>query len=427
MPARSGLEVQGQPEGSGAALRQNERCRQSANRAYQPRTGWNSVGCCGFQALPIGIFPTLRYYFSMTGMGERVAAAIKQAGMTQKEAAAKVNMKTDALSRALSGQRGLAAIELADLAELLHADLHYLITGEADPSRITISARHDYDADTGHRSVSGVVADTTVVSDICLAYKQVEAPGDSLAATVLPRTAHEARESLGEIFVPEFMVRLQRLGVDVVRVEQLSTSYSLTISGRPVIALNSSGNWFYENWSLAHELGHLALGHVGIMPGQANTDMCESQANAFAAELLLPAAEMRARDWGQISREEFASLLWQWGVSTGAVKNRLAALQITVPQHLAELLEWKTQKVLRYYWDGNRQPFLDRITERMTQAAQRHFPDWLKDAHLDAIAAGRMHKNTLAWMLEVDADELEVEEPAPRKLRSADELSALLG
>lgn len=363
----------------------------------------------------------------MTGMGERVAAAIKQSGMTQKEAAAKVNMKADALSRALNGQRGLAAIELADLAELLHADLHYLITGEADPSRITISARHDYDSDTGQRSVSGAVSDSTVVGDICLAYKQVEGLGDAQGPVALPQTAQEARKSLGENFVPDFMLRLQRLGVDVVRVEQLSTSYSFTISRRPVIALNSSGNWFYENWSLAHELGHLVLGHVGVMPGQANTDACESQANAFAAELLLPAAEMKSLDWSKISRAEFASLLWEWGVSTGAVKNRLGALQITVPQHLTELLEWKTQKVLRYYWNGNRQPFLDHITERMTQAAQRHFPEWLKDGHLNAIAAGRMHKNTLAWMLEVDADELEVEEPTPRKLRSADELSALLG
>lgn len=174
-------------------------------------------------------------------------------------------------------------------------------------------------------------------------------------------------------------------------------------------------------------MGHLVLGQLGVMPDQANTDACEGQADAFAAELLLPAAEVKARDWENISREEFASLLWHWGVSTSAIKNRLATLRVTVPLHLTELLDWNTQKVLRYYWRGNRRMYCDHITDRMTQAAQRHFPDWLKDAHLDGIAAGQMHKNTLAWMLDVDADELEVEEPGPRTLRSADELTALLG
>lgn len=363
----------------------------------------------------------------MAGIGERVAAAIKQAGLTQKEAAAKVGMKTDAMSRALRGQRGFAALELADVSAMLNQDLHYLITGESDPHRITVSARHEYDTDTGVRSVSGAVSDSRVLDDICLAYRQVEATGIPPVHPALPETVQEARERLGNSFVPEFISRLEALGVDVARVEHLSTSYSLITSGRPVIALKSSGNWFYENWSLAHELGHLALGHVGVMPGQTNTDACESQANAFAAELLLPAADVRAIDWGDTSREEFASLLWKWGVSTSAIKNRLATLLITAPPHLTELLDWKTQKVLRYYWNDNHQAFRDLITERMTQAAQRHFPDWLKDAHLDGIAAGKMHKNTLAWMLEVDADELEVEEPAPRNLLSADELTALLG
>ena len=62
----------------------------------------------------------------------------------------------------------------------------------------------------------------------------------------------------------------------------------------------------------------------------------------------------------------------------------------------------------------------------MSAASARSFPSWLKDAHLDGIAAGRLQKGTLAWMLGVDPDTLEVEEPPVTLIADAD-LQALLG
>lgn len=375
----------------------------------------------------VGIFPIDRYAGHMSRIGERVSTALQAAGLTQREVAEGVGMKPDALCRALNGQRGFSAIELANLGELLKQDLHYLVTGDVDPNRIVVSARHSYDANSGARTVSGAVSDTTVLEDISLAYRQAVEVGVPPSRPPLGRAAQEARTSLGSDFVTDFMARLEKWGIDVVRVEHLSTAYSMTVCGRPVIALRSSGNWFNENWSMAHELGHLALDHVGVMPNHLQTDACESQANAFAAELLMPAEDFRAQDWLHMTREELASLLWEWGVSTTAVKNRLSGLQIQVPTGIAEVLEFTTQKALRYYWSGAKQAFRDPITERMSLAAQRHFPNWLKDAHLKGIATGKLSKHTLAWMLEVDAEELEVEEPRPQALRDPRELSALLG
>lgn len=363
----------------------------------------------------------------MNGIAERVRDAIKHAGISQKVLAERVEMKTDALSRALNGSRGFAAIELSEIASELGSDLHYLITGESDPARVVLSARHDYDSQTGQRSVSGAVDDGVVIEDICLAYKQVESVAAVPAGPVLPSSPADMREALGVGFTPAFIDRLEAVGVDVVRVEQLSTAYSLTIAGRPLIALNSSGNWFYENWGLAHELAHLALAHEGVMPGASGADSRERDANAFAAELLLPASGFTAVDWADLSRQDLAALLWGWGVSTSAVRNRFESLRMSVPADLGEPLQWSTQKVLRSYWQGNGGFFRDDITMRMSRAAMRHFPGWLKDAHLDGIAAGKMHKNTLAWMLEVDAESLEVVEPARPTLRSVDEITELLG
>ena len=77
------------------------------------------------------------------------------------------------------------------------------------------------------------------------------------------------RAVLGYGFVRPFADRLEKyLGVEVVRVTELSTAYSLTVGGRAVIAVPATGNWFRENWDIAHELGHLIMGHHddGISP-----------------------------------------------------------------------------------------------------------------------------------------------------------------
>lgn len=56
----------------------------------------------------------------------------------------------------------------------------------------------------------------------------------------------------------------------------------------------------------------------------------------------------------------------------------------------------------------------------MTESAERKFPEWLKRAHLEKIAEGRLAKGTLAWILDVDEDELEVEQPAWEELPDAE-------
>lgn len=50
------------------------------------------------------------------------------------------------------------------------------------------------------------------------------------------------------------------------------------------VDLSAKGNWFRENWDLAHELAHL----IGLKS--------EDEANAYAAELLLPAALVQRVD-----------------------------------------------------------------------------------------------------------------------------------
>lgn len=361
----------------------------------------------------------------MHGIGERAQELLERVRPTalHREIAAGIGMTPDAFSRALGGKRAFSSIELACLADLLDADIHWLITGEPDPHRVVIAARHDYDHATGRREVPGREADDQTLRDVVLAYRQtnpVAWPADDL-----PATAGAVRAALGDGFVRPFADRLEgRLRVDVVRVAELSTAYSFTFAGQRVIAVPATGNWFRENWSLAHELGHLALGHHdGGLPA-AEDDQHEAAANAFAAELLLPRGELAAVDWDGVDAPRLAGLIWGWGVSTDALARRLAALELPVAELVHGWAGQPTQRLLRRHRAAD--AGLDEITDRMDAAARRRFPRGLQEEHLKRIAGGDLGKETLAWMLGIPPDALDVDTPAIPDV-SADELARALG
>lgn len=358
----------------------------------------------------------------MTTIGDRVRSAMQSASMQQKQLAERVGMTPDALSRALGGHRGFAAVELAEISRVLDADMHELITGEPDPHRLVLSARHQFDHQTGQRSLDGAEADRGILEGIRLAYTQAD---ELSTASDLPEDLESARRMLRPDFVRPFVGRLDEIGVDVVRVNDLSTAYSFLIEERAVIAIPGTGNWFYENWSLGHELGHLVLGHHGVVKGAPGYEQRESEANAFAAELLLPGSFMRSVSWTGLGLPALAELVWELGVSTDALRRRANALRLELSEQVEEALASSTQKLLRHHWTGAR--YGDPITQRMTEAGERRFPSWLKAAHLERIAAGAVGKGTLAWMLEVGVETLEVDEPAaPEELDDA-ALDELLG
>jgi hypothetical protein len=361
-------------------------------------------------------------------IGQRVAARIAEVSprRTHRAIAEEIGMTPDSFSRALRGQRSFSSIELAQVADLLGADIHWLITGESDPHRLVVAARHEYDFQSGRRDVPGQADDEGTIKDVGLAYQQAD-QGAPLAASILPATVDGVREALGKDFVRSFADRLEScLNIDVVRVAGLSTSYSLSIAGRRVIVLAATGNWFRENWGLAHELGHLVAGHLNDDRSPMVRDADEASSNAFAAELLLPADQMREMDWVDLDAAELARRVWDAGVSTEALARRLLSLAIRCPDLIATWAEQPTQRLLRRHWESPEADG-DPITKRMDDAATRRFPLSLQDAHLAMIASGALGKGTLAWMLGIEADNLEVDVPAASDDIDPDVLASALG
>lgn len=361
----------------------------------------------------------------MPSIGDRVLQSLEQMrpDLRHREVAEQVGMTPDAFSRALSGKRQFASVELARLSEMIGVDVHWLITGHPDPNRLNVAARHDFDHVTGRRTVPGREGDARALEDIALAYRQAFPEPTSSGAW--PKSSAAVREALGPDFVRPFAERLeQHLGIGVVRVAELSTAYSFTVGGRPVIAVPATGNWFRENWDLAHELGHLVLGHHDEGISRAEADRHEAAANAFAADLLLPAETLKGIDWDSMGDEDLARLVWHWGVSTDALCRRLNALTGQVPTCVARWADGPTQRLLRHHLSIDSE--LDEITMRMDQASQRRFPLSLQEAHLERVASGAIGRATLAWMLGIDADALEVDSPEIPEV-DAEDLAAALG
>jgi Zn-dependent peptidase ImmA (M78 family) len=109
--------------------------------------------------------------------------------------------------------------------------------------------------------------------------------------------------------------------------------------GRTIIGVNSWHAHTRQRFTIAHEIGHLEMHpgqpvyvdrevRVNLRAGQANRE--ESQANAFAAELLMPRGPLRAavdallaRNRALTSDDLIGQLAERFEVSTAAMQYRL--------------------------------------------------------------------------------------------------------
>lgn len=332
-------------------------------------------------------------------------------GMSQRQLAERVNMKTDALSRALNGQRGFSSVELARVADELDIDLYWLVTGEPDPHRVRIAARHSWDANQRVRINPGRQRDDELLQRVAETYEAAFPKGPSPSAP-LPDSAPVMREMLGEHFVRNYgEVVEDRFGVDVIRLPMLSTDYSLSIGSRAIVILTTTPYWFRSNWSLTHELAHFALGHHSGGSEPAESD--EAPADQFAADLLLPEDLIIQQDWLQMDERGVAELLWQTGVSTMALKHRLASLGVQVSAEVVGALKQTTPNLIRTNASEEQGVIAGAIqlTVRQQQSAARVFPSVLVDALQRRVESGAVSPEHLAWVLDVPVDELDFPEP----------------
>ncbi|GAB2857162.1 hypothetical protein GCM10027277_26960 [Pseudoduganella ginsengisoli] len=107
------------------------------------------------------------------------------------------------------------------------------------------------------------------------------------------------------------------------------SGYYRIFNGMPSIEYNVSEAPVRQRFTVAHELGHFALGHQDAPRDagnfQSSGDYRERQANKFAAELLMPGS-LVARHYQQGAASSVEALANMFGVSRDAMGYRLINL-----------------------------------------------------------------------------------------------------
>ncbi len=164
------------------------------------------------------------------------------------------------------------------------------------------------------------------------------------------------REKVRELPV-DVVALCHNMGIRVVKTPLLhpdaGDGFSCFINGVPCVCLQRGTAPARQRFTVAHELGHILLGHVGqdglvnLEPSSEDTAI-EQAANIFASRLLSPAC-----------------VLWGCGVSSAAEIAALCDISSTAARY-----RWKRMKILL-----QRGKFL---TSRLERKVYRRFAKYIK-------------------------------------------------
>lgn len=151
--------------------------------------------------------------------------------------------------------------------------------------------------------------------------------GDAVADPTAAARALRAAWNMAPGPVPHLVRLLESQGVIVAFLDFSGSgrvdAFSTAVGGRPIIVLTTEkGTMLRTRFTAAHELAHLML-HADVIPGDITH---ERQADAFAAELLMPAAEIIGELPTRIDLSALLSLQQRWGVSVAALLYRCREL-----------------------------------------------------------------------------------------------------
>jgi Zn-dependent peptidase ImmA (M78 family)/DNA-binding XRE family transcriptional regulator len=130
---------------------------------------------------------------------------------------------------------------------------------------------------------------------------------------------------IGNEPVKNMIHQLEAKGVRVFALAENSktvNAFSLWQNETPFVFLNTMKTSESSRFDAAHELAHLVLHQDGKVTGR----QAEDEANAFASEFLMPAADMRSQRRNYYSIDQMIQMKKRWKVSLAALNYRLHKL-----------------------------------------------------------------------------------------------------
>ncbi len=274
----------------------------------------------------------------------RLTQARVLAGLTKRELADRVGVSAQAVGQWESDVATPRPENLADLARSLHVDAAFFAAGRPHKRLDTADAHfrslRSMRASDRARSLATV---EQVWELTCALEHYVHLPEPNLpnipTGTSPPEAARMVRGHWEQQRGPfrHLVATAELNGVVVVHADldyiERVDAFSAVVAGRPIVVTTQrrSQNVFDHRFSSAHELGHLLL-HSDDDPDQsaetAHVHTREKEADAFAAELLTPAAEMRSLLPERMDLAALDRLSRDWGVEVASLVRRMSELRV---------------------------------------------------------------------------------------------------
>jgi Zn-dependent peptidase ImmA (M78 family)/DNA-binding XRE family transcriptional regulator len=274
--------------------------------------------------------------------GRRLAVARRLACMPRSELARRIEVTPAAVTQY---ERGLSRPTTAVLARIvltLGMPVEFFSRG-LDLPEVRSSTAHfrSLRSTPANRREQALAFGELALAVLDLVERYVDLPPVRLPSIALPAQPSEAdvadaarrarRElAVGAGPVPHVVRLLEAHGVLVVRLPAEgfdarvdAFSSSETASGRPLVVMSPlKDDKARSRFDAGHELGHLLM-HADVEPG---SKVVESQAMSFAAEFLMPRAEIEDSLPTRIDWQVFHALKRHWGVSLKALVYRAHTL-----------------------------------------------------------------------------------------------------
>jgi Zn-dependent peptidase ImmA (M78 family)/transcriptional regulator with XRE-family HTH domain len=250
-------------------------------------------------------------------------------GLTQSQLAARAQVSQAVLSKAEGGSAALSGARLAQVAAALECPVELLTDPTLSLASNTACVFHR------KRASTNVGQAKQARALLALAREHASALLDlaGVAAVRLPRMsptpddyvspediAQQVRLALGLAAgpVPDLVAALEGAGAVVMATNlggrKLDALSDWPAGGRPVLLVNAAAPGDRQRFTLAHETGHAVM-HKDPAEGQ------EGQADRFAAELLMPANDIRD-ELTDPTLERLLALKSRWRVSAAALLRR---------------------------------------------------------------------------------------------------------
>ncbi|MDD4318995.1 MAG: XRE family transcriptional regulator [Candidatus Peribacteraceae bacterium] len=247
-------------------------------------------------------------------LGRRIKEQREKLGWSQLELAQKVGKSSPAYIALIeSGDRNISSMDLMLISKHLKTPVAELV-GEKE-SELTLRQALRKTKDMTEQDKDKIEAFYGFIKNKDRSADEEDIIGDATK----PRTnwareqAKELREQHGNNQIPvQLNDIISALGIPVQKAElSIDGIAQMDNEGTAFIMYNSKAPEVRQRFTVAHELAHIVLEHIGIgESSQLSNKSQEAEANAFANELLIPVIDLKEFMKTKRNVEEVATRYW---------------------------------------------------------------------------------------------------------------------